>query len=194
MENKEQIEKIVILEQNPKLIKNIKVFRSILTPLELFTLKSFLYKDRLLSVREVYTWAIKIIFRQTFDVELAITFPKNPEYFEYFKNSLMEEGYGRMLVEKEDRERVSSIFNKEILYNNSPTEKFNYCLNQLKGYKVRVPSYDKFLGIFERFEKAGIIFRREIQERKIKGKKILYGLNFNFSNLFEDKIEDIIKL
>lgn len=177
---------IEILKQTPELEKDIKLFKLILTPLELFTLKYFFYHLRPVNVREVYGHSLLVIFLQSFAEDSSET--KTKPIFSLFVEQLVSGGYGGIYPDPKTRKKVMrEVFsNKETHSKTKLEEDYN---TQLKKYKGKIPSYDKFKGMFDRFERIGIIYKRTKD-----GKIILYGLNPIFYNIFKDKREEILHL
>lgn len=174
-----------LLEQLPELIKDVKLFKLLLTPLELYTLKTLLSEMHPLNIRSIYSTTINLLFRFKF------THPKLksiPEKYERKINDLINEGYGYGVIGKQNIENDIVSFGLSI-EGKSETETTKLQYELLKKYDIKVPSYDKFLKIFERFESIGIIYKRDKE-----GKVILYALNPKFYQAIKDKSKEIEQL
>jgi len=187
METKQEQNKISFTEQNPELIKDATLFKLVLTPLELFTLKYFLSNIHPVNIRQVYSHAIEVLFLLCFGDKENYPEMKNTYYINFFQQ-LISSDYGLICLDfKIRRKEFKEVYTNK--NNISITDFKKAQLEKLKKYKAKVPSYDKFHKIFERFERIGIIYKRAKE-----GNIILYGLNPKFYNLFKDKTEEIINL
>lgn len=174
---------IELTKQTPELLKDVKLFKLVLTPLELYVLKRFLSDLHPLNIREIYTHSIFTIFLNTFGNESDRTKSE-----QMFITDLVGAGYGGSVIDRQVAEKVIKEYarNKNLF---SETKSNQFFFNKLKEYHTKLPSYEKFKAIVEGFENVGVVYKRTKQ-----GKIILYGLNPNFYNLFKDKIQEIIKL
>jgi hypothetical protein len=174
------------LKETPEVIKDIKLFKILLTPLELFTLKYILNNLRPLNVREVYSHSLFCLFLFVFADNDSTE--KTTTTYQFYIQQLVSAGYGNTLVDKSQKKKIiSEVFPVRKAISITECEKLYY--KNLREHKSRIPSYEKFKGIFQRFEKMGILYRRAKE-----GKIILYGLNPLFYNNFKDKIQEINRL
>lgn len=185
MRLEEKEEKIEVTQRNPELKQDVTLFKIILMPLELYVLKYLLINLRPTNIREVYTDAIFICFHQLFAPEV-LEDPKTS--YRFLVPHLMSAGYGYGLVPRIEREKILYQYVKESK-GLSETELRKTWLEPIKKYHSRTPSYDKIKGIFNNFERLGIIYKRGKE-----GKGIVYALNPKFYNQFKDQREKIIKL
>ncbi|PIO08118.1 hypothetical protein COU59_02225 [Candidatus Pacearchaeota archaeon CG10_big_fil_rev_8_21_14_0_10_34_12] len=182
MENKQKTE---IVEKNPQLKDDVTLFKIILMPLELYVLKFFLSNLRPTNIREVYTDAIFTCFHNLF-------FPEGLQEanssHKFLVQNLIGAGYGYGLIDEKEKKDVVKKYLKETK-SISETEQRKLWLEQIIKHNSKAPSYDKIKGIFENFEKLGIIYKRGKE-----GKGIVFALNPQFYNLFKDKRKEIIQL
>jgi len=174
-----------IVEKNLELKQDVTLFKIVLMPLELYVLKYFLINLRPTNIREVYTDAIFISFHQLFAPETL----QNPKYsYRFLVQNIVGAGYGLGLIRKKQRDKIMKKYVEESK-GMSETRIRDMWLEQIKKHNSKTPSYDKIKGIFENFEKLGIIYKRGKE-----GKGIVYALNPHFYKMFKDKREEIIKL
>jgi hypothetical protein len=179
------VEKVQIIENNPQLKNDVKLFKVMLMPLELLVLKFFLVKIRPINIREVYTECIFMTFHNLFFEEEL----KSPSYsYKFLVPDLINSGYGFGIVGEAEKKKIRKKYIKEAK-GISETKIRDMWLNQIKEHNSKTPSYDKIKAIFESFERLGIIHKRGKE-----GKGIVYRLNPYFYTAFEDKREEIIKL
>ena len=93
-------EEIEITKQNPELKNDINLFKLILTPLELYSLKYFLSELHPLNVRDIYTQTINFIFTFTFASEEKVR--------------LTEQEYGRFLTSEKNSSELDNFFQLSI--------------------------------------------------------------------------------
>lgn len=170
---------VELTQKNPQLLEDVSLFKLILPPLQLYVLKYFIYNKRPVSVRETYTYAINSLWENLF----------NPgEWRPAFLEELKAAGYCFVIVNEKERRRAAQKIcdgNKTI----RRTELIKAKYKALQEVGAKVPSYDKLLAIFQRFERLGIL-------KKIgkEGKAILYVLNPLFYIQFKSKFKKIIQL
>ncbi|MCX6748209.1 MAG: hypothetical protein NT076_01245 [Candidatus Pacearchaeota archaeon] len=177
---------IQLTKQNPELLDDVKLFKIILTPLELFVLRYILTGLHPFNIREIYVKALHLLLIETFGDKVDVEETKKTDM--HFIEDLSNAGYnGVYFQEKEKSEETDKLFSG--IKNLSSTRANELFYKKLKSLNVKVPSYDIFKAIVERFESVGIVYKRAKQE-----KIILYALDTNFYKLFKDKIEEIKKL
>lgn len=174
-----------ILNRNPQLIEDITLFKLVLMPLELYTLKYLLLNLRPTTIRELYTTSISICFHRLFFPEEL----NNPQFsYRYIQEDLLKSGYCLGIVDDKIKAIVKKKYVTE-MHGKSETEKLRNWIKPLKEANSKYPSYEKFKSIFENFERLGIIYKRGKE-----GKGIAYGLNPHFYEAFKGKRKEIINL
>tara|TARA_Y100000034_G_scaffold92253_1_gene111421 strand:- start:1533 stop:2069 length:537 start_codon:yes stop_codon:yes gene_type:complete len=178
MESK-QLQKHEILEKSNLFVKDIKILKVVLHPLELFVLKKFVVNLTGRTIGKIYTDAMELIFYSNFQPELVKNFNLN---------ELEESGYERRNIsEKEIKKEMDNAPEKDFI---SITNLNNWMIAILKKYKIKYPSYDKFEYIVKDFVNSGVLKERENRS----GKGIFYILNPNFYTIYKDKFREIAKL
>lgn len=175
-----------LISKHPELISDAGLFRVLLLPIQLFTLKYMIVeKFRPINIREVYTLSIEMCFLSAVDREYMFeSLPVSRDMISQLAGS----GYGLGYIEKKHASEILRTTGKKLL-GLSETKKVETYVKELKKMNVKFPSYDKFKGVFEAFEDLGILIKRGKE-----GKGITYGVVPEFYNSFKDKTEEILKL
>lgn len=172
-----------ILNDSPQIIQDVKLFKIVFMPLELFVLKYVFTFLRAINTRDLYTNAIMLSFFRLFAPDSSELQP-----YKHLINELAVAGYGLGSIEKKEQKKIMDVYLKEC-QGLSPTKISKLQLGLIKKYHSRIPSYDKFKGIFEKFERLGIFYKVGKE-----GKGIIYRLNLKFYNTFKDKRKEILAL
>lgn len=170
-------EKVVhyFIDKYPDTQKDITLFKIILTPLELYSLKLFLIDPQPKRIRDIQLFTIRAIFTNVFY--------KNGQEYKLL-NLLHAEGYGLIdlnlkLDTKLHEVKKSSTIEDEI------KNKTAY----LRKYKVKCPSYELIQSMVENLEKNFILKSRTRDDNSK-----FFIINPNFYIHFKDNFKEILAL
>jgi hypothetical protein len=172
---------IPLLEKTPILEKDIKVFKLVFTPSEMFVLKYFIDLKQPITIRKIYSEAIVALFNQ-------IVLPDRKDLEHPSIKELRLAGYGNIVLsEGEKKKAEEKIFSTKGSISVTNFERF--CYAYLQDHKAKLPSYDKFKNIVDKFVLLGVLsFIGK------SGKNKLYTINPFFYNKFKDKFQEILNL
>ena len=170
----------------PEFIQDIDLIKLFLPPLELYTLKYFLLQGHPITIREIYSQTIFFLYMEVIGKQSRVS--RLSDRMQNLVVNLVSSGYGEVVV---DRKVAVKIDKENALRKNviSETELTEDYIKSLKKCKSKIPSYDRFKTIVERFEDMGLIVKVAKE-----GKAILYTLNPKFYKATKEIKEEILKL